>query len=83
MHRCGRGFRLPRPGAVPQHARGKSRQVMSNKVRNTGGFVGVLFLGVGILKLAQGDDWVVWFLLAFLFGGFAAVAQWLRGKDAR
>jgi hypothetical protein len=74
---------LPRPGAVFQHARGKPRQIMSNKVRNTGGLVGVLFLGVGILKLAQGDDWIVWFLLAFLFGGFAAVAQWLRGKDAR
>ncbi len=56
---------------------------MNNKVRNTGGCVGVLFLGVGIVKLARGDDWVVWFLLAFLFGGFAAVAQWLRGKDAR
>ena len=31
--------------------------------------VGVVFLALGVFKLIQGDDWVVWFILGVVFGG--------------
>ncbi|MDF7773883.1 hypothetical protein P1X14_01380 [Sphingomonas sp. AOB5] len=32
--------------------------------------VGVIFLALACLKFFQGDAWVVWAILGFLFGGF-------------
>jgi hypothetical protein len=32
--------------------------------------LGVIFLVLAIFKFVQGDPWVVWAILAFLFGGF-------------
>ena len=32
--------------------------------------VGAIFLAVAVLKFIQGDAWVVWAILGFLFGAF-------------
>ena len=40
--------------------------------------VGVIFLALGVFKLVQGDDWVVWIILGILFGGLGAIS---RRKD--
>jgi hypothetical protein len=32
--------------------------------------VGVIFLALAVMKFINGDHWVVWALLAFVFGGF-------------
>ncbi|MCW3836817.1 hypothetical protein ACFQ1E_11930 [Sphingomonas canadensis] len=32
--------------------------------------IGVIFLALALLKFFQGDGWVVWAILGFLFGGF-------------
>lgn len=40
--------------------------------------IGVIFLALGIFKLLQGDDWVVWIIIGILFGGLGALS---RRKD--
>ena len=40
--------------------------------------VGVIFLVLALVKFLQGDDWVVWAILGFLFGGFGIFS---RGKQ--
>jgi len=40
--------------------------------------IGVIFLALGVFKLLQGDDWVVWIIIGILFGGLGAVS---RRKD--
>ena len=37
--------------------------------------IGVMFLALGVFKLIQGDDWVVWIILGILFGGLGAVSR--------
>ncbi len=37
--------------------------------------IGVIFLGLGVFKLLQGDDWVVWIILGALFGGLGALSR--------
>ena len=32
--------------------------------------VGVIFLALAVFKFINGDAWVVWAILGFLFGGF-------------
>ena len=32
--------------------------------------VGVMFLILAVVNFLQGDNWVVWAILGFLFGGF-------------
>ena len=54
---------------------------MAGKLKLGGGFIGLLFLAVGVIKLVQGDDWVVWFILGFLFGGFSAFGGNEKGHD--
>ena len=39
--------------------------------------IGVIFLALALLKFVQGEAWVVWAILGFLFGGFGIFA---RGK---
>ena len=56
---------------------------MSKKVQLGGGVIGLIFLGVGALKLFQGGDWVVWIILGFLFGGFGALSRLLGDKEAQ
>ena len=40
-------------------------------------FVGALFLALGVLKLVQGENWVVWAILGVLFGGLG-IFSWKR-----
>jgi hypothetical protein len=40
--------------------------------------IGVIFLALGVFKLLQGDNWVVWIIIGILFGGLGAVS---RRKD--
>ena len=40
--------------------------------------VGVIFLVLAVVKFLQGDDWVVWAILGFLFGGFGVFGSQSR-----
>ena len=33
--------------------------------------IGIIFLLLAVFKFINGDDWVVWAILGFLFGGFS------------
>ena len=32
--------------------------------------IGIIFLALAVFKFVNGDSWVVWAILGFLFGGF-------------
>jgi hypothetical protein len=40
--------------------------------------IGVIFLALGVFKLLQGNDWVVWIIIGVLFGGHQLLAQSIR-----
>ncbi len=40
--------------------------------------VGIMFLAVALIEFLRGDNWVVWLILGFLFGGFAIFG--MRGE---
>lgn len=42
---------------------------MSGTVKTGVPILGVIFLALGLVKLAQGEPWVVWFVLGIVFGG--------------
>lgn len=44
--------------------------------------IGVIFLALAVMKLINGDDWVVWAILGFLFGGFGVFANRSGGDKA-
>ena len=44
--------------------------------------LGVIFLALAVLKFVSGDGWVVWAILAFLFGGFSIFANRSGGDKA-
>jgi hypothetical protein len=37
--------------------------------------IGVIFLALGVFKLLQGEDWVVWIIIGILFGGLGAFSR--------
>ena len=41
--------------------------------------VGIMFLVLALVNFLQGDNWVVWAILGFLFGGFGIFS---RGKQS-
>lgn len=43
--------------------------------------IGVIFLALGIVKLMQGDSWVIWIILGVLFGGLSVVS-WLKDSQS-
>ena len=43
---------------------------MPNSVKTGAPIIGLLFLVLALFKFIQGDPWVVWAILAFVFGGF-------------
>ncbi|NQX95957.1 MAG: hypothetical protein HRT64_13760 [Erythrobacter sp.] len=45
------------------------------------GAIGLLFLGLAVFEFLSGDDWIVWVLLGFLFGGFGAAKKLLAKGD--
>lgn len=55
---------------------------MGAKASLAGGIIGVIFLALGLFKFLQGEAWVVWIILGFLFGGFAAVGRLIGGRSA-
>jgi hypothetical protein len=48
---------------------------MEKKIEQGGGVLGIIFLVVAAINLVRGEGWVVWAILAFLFGGFTAAAR--------
>ena len=46
---------------------------MNTPLRRTVPIVGLIFFALGLYKLVMGGSWVVWFILAFLFGAFSAL----------
>ncbi|MEL7783295.1 hypothetical protein AAG607_09715 [Citromicrobium bathyomarinum] len=52
--------------------------VMSAAVNKGFPVVGVIFLVLAVVKFLQGDDWVVWAILGFLFGGFGVFGSQSR-----
>ena len=53
---------------------------MANKAEWGTGIFGLILLAIGVLKLVQGDSWVVWVLLGVLLGGVGAGRRLLKGK---
>ncbi len=52
-----------------------------NQVQKKGfPLIGVIFLALGVFKLVQGDDWVVWIIIGVLFGGLGAIS-WRKDKQ--
>jgi hypothetical protein len=54
---------------------------MGSKAQIGGGLVGLMFLALGVFEFLQGDNWVVWIILGFFFGGFGAAGRLLKDKD--
>ncbi|MBY0306031.1 MAG: hypothetical protein K2W86_12895 [Sphingomonas sp.] len=44
--------------------------------------LGVIFLLLAVMKLINGEAWVVWAILGFLFGGFGVFANRSGGNKA-
>ena len=42
--------------------------------------IGVIFLALGVFKLLQGNDWLVWVIIGILFGGLGAFS-WRKKKQ--
>ena len=47
---------------------------MNGAVKTGAPVLGIIFLVLAVVKLIAGDPWVVWAILAFLFGGFRVFA---------
>ena len=54
--------------------------VMDGAVKKGLPVVGIIFLVLAVVKFLQGDDWIVWVLLGFLFGGFSIFGFSSGGK---
>ena len=54
---------------------------MGWKTKIGGSFIGLMFLALGVLKLVQGKDWVVWIILGVLFGGLGFLGGKQSGPD--
>lgn len=37
--------------------------------------IGAIFLALGVLRLVQGDSWMVWIILGVLFGGLGIFSR--------
>ncbi|MEQ8412596.1 MAG: hypothetical protein RIC51_10365 [Erythrobacter sp.] len=46
------------------------------------GIIGLMFLALAVFEFLSGDDWVVWVVLGFLFGGFGAIRTLLGGPKS-
>jgi hypothetical protein len=44
--------------------------VMNQPVKTGVPIIGIIFLALAVFKFINRDDWVVWAILGFLFGGF-------------
>ena len=48
---------------------------MSDPVRKGVPIIGIIFLALAVFKFVNGDGWVVWAILGFLFGGFGIFSR--------
>lgn len=53
---------------------------MGDRFKLGGGVIGLIFLALGVVKLVQGKDWIVWIVLGALFGGLAALGNLFNGR---
>ena len=54
---------------------------MTEPVKKGVPVVGAAFLMLGLVKMVQGDDWVVWFVLGIVFGGLGIFGLRTGRKD--
>ena len=45
--------------------------------------LGIIFLALAVLKLVQGENWVVWAILGVLFGGLGIFRRKSQGPDGQ
>ena len=43
--------------------------------------VGIIFLITGVFEFINGDPWVVWIILGFLFGGLGVFNKKKKGSE--
>ncbi|WP_197051805.1 hypothetical protein [Sphingomonas sp. 35-24ZXX] len=48
---------------------------MNAPVRKGVPIIGIIFLALAVFKFVNGDGWVVWAILGFLFGGFGIFSR--------
>jgi hypothetical protein len=54
---------------------------MASKAKFGGSVIGLVFLALGVVKLINGDDWIVWIILGILFGGLGAIGGQKKEPD--
>ncbi len=55
---------------------------MANATKAGVPILGIIFLALAVMKFINGDSWVVWAILGFLFGGFGIFAGRSKGDAA-
>lgn len=55
---------------------------MSKTVKKGFPVVGAMFLALAVVEFVQGDNWVVWAIIGFLFGGFGIFSLGKRDEGA-
>ena len=55
---------------------------MGDAVKKGFPVVGAIFLILAVVEFLQGDDWLVWAILGFLFGGFGIFGSGKRDAGA-
>ncbi len=48
---------------------------MNAPVKKSVPIIGIIFLALAVFKFVNGDGWVVWAILGFLFGGFGIFSR--------
>ena len=56
---------------------------MPNAAKTGFPILGAIFLALAVLKLVQGENWVVWAILGVLFGGLGIFSRTRSGGDER
>jgi hypothetical protein len=55
--------------------------VMNEPVKKGVPLLGIIFLALAVFKFINGDGWVVWAILGFLFGGFGIFSRSQSGGN--
>ena len=45
--------------------------------------IGIIFLLLGVFKIINGKDWIVWIILGVLFGGLGVFSWKRKGSDEK
>lgn len=54
---------------------------MNEPVKKGVPLLGIIFLALAVFKFINGDGWVVWAILGFLFGGFGIFSRSQSGGN--